>query len=79
MSSNMAGGMPVFRCAGRHRPAACPAERLSEGLFVRDRNGPRVMATGIRRSTSICTTSANGLTPELREVVLTVTVAAKPE
>ena len=35
------------------------------------------MATGIRRSISICTPAANGLTPELREVVLTVTVSAK--
>ena len=35
------------------------------------------MASGIRRSISTCTPAATGLTPELREIVLTVTVAAK--
>jgi len=77
MSSNMAGGIPVPDAQADTGPDACLAERLSERLFLR---GAQRSACGWQLEPQInldLHTSANGLTPELRDVVLTVTVAAK--
>ena len=77
MSSNMAGGVPVSD------PQADIGPQLAlQNVYLKDcsyeaPNGPRVDGNWNPQINLDLHTTANGLTPELREVVLTVTVAAK--
>src|SRR5438445_11726696 len=77
MSSNMAGGMPVSD------PQADMGPQLAlQNVYLKDcsyeaPNGPRVDGNWNPQINLDLHTAATGLTPELTEVVLTVTVAAK--
>ena len=77
MSNNMAGGVPAAD------PQVDMGPQLAlQNVYLKDcsyeaPNGPRVDGNWNPQINLDLHTSANGLTPELREVVLTVTVSAK--
>jgi preprotein translocase subunit SecB len=77
MSSNMAGGMPVSDAQGETGPQLALQNVYLKDCSYEAPNGPRVDGNWNPQINLDLHTSANGLTPELREVVLTVTVAAK--
>jgi len=77
MSNNMAGGVPAAD------PQADLGPQLAlQNVYLKDcsyeaPNGPRVDGNWNPQINLDLHTSANGLTPDLREIVLTVTVSAK--
>ena len=77
MSSNMAGGMPVSDAQADMGPQLALQNVYLKDCSYEAPNGPRVDGNWNPQINLDLHTSANGLTPELREVVLTVTVAAK--
>src|SRR3569833_527569 len=77
MSSNMAGGVPDPNAQGDNGPThALQNVYLMDCSYVAP-NGPRVDDNWNPQINLDLHTSANTLSPELREVILTVTVAAK--
>src|SRR3977135_648055 len=77
MSNEIAGAAPATEM-----PADGGAVLALQNVYLKDcsyeaPNGPRVDGNWNPQINLDLHTSANGLTPELREVVLTVTVAAK--
>ena len=77
MSSNMAGGVPDPNAQGDNGPTLALQNVYLKDCSYEAPNGPRVDGNWNPQINLDLHTSANGLTPELREVVLTVTVAAK--
>jgi preprotein translocase subunit SecB len=77
MSSNMAGGMSVSDAQADMGPQLALQNVYLKDCSYEAPNGPRVDGNWNPQINLDLHTSANGLTPELREVVLTVTVAAK--
>src|SRR3979490_2336687 len=77
MSSNMAGGLPVSDAQGDMGPTLALQNVYLKDCSYEAPNGPRVDGNWNPQINLDLHTTANGLTPELREVVLTVTVAAK--
>jgi preprotein translocase subunit SecB len=77
MSSNMAGGVPVTDSQGDTGPQLALQNVYLKDCSYEAPNGPRVDGNWNPQINLDLHTTANGLTPELREVVLTVTVAAK--
>jgi preprotein translocase subunit SecB len=77
MSSNMAGGVPVPDAQSDTGPTLALQNVYLKDCSYEAPNGPRVDGNWNPQINLDLHTSANGLTPELREVVLTVTVAAK--
>ena len=77
MSSNMAGGVPVSDAQGDTSPQLALQNVYLKDCSYEAPNGPRVDGNWNPQINLDLHTAANGLTPELREVVLTVTVAAK--
>src|ERR1700730_12336268 len=77
MSSDMSGGVPITD------PQADTSPQLAlQNVYLKDcsyeaPNGPRVDGNWNPQINLDLHTAANGLTPELREVVLSVTVSAK--
>jgi preprotein translocase subunit SecB len=77
MSSEMAGGVPVTDAQGDLGPTLALQNVYLKDCSYEAPNGPRVDGNWNPQINLDLHTGANGLTPELREVVLTVTVAAK--
>jgi preprotein translocase subunit SecB len=77
MSSNMAGGLPASDAQGDTSPQLALQNVYLKDCSYEAPNGPRVDGNWNPQINLDLHTSANGLTPDLREVVLTVTVAAK--
>ena len=77
MSSNMAGGMPASDVQNDTSPQLALQNVYLKDCSYEAPNGPRVDGNWNPQINLDLHTSANGLTPDLREVVLTVTVAAK--
>jgi preprotein translocase subunit SecB len=77
MSNNMAGGVPAADAQGDFGP-----QLTLQNVYLKDCSyeaplGPRVEGNWNPQINLDLHTSASAVTPELREVVLTVTVAAK--
>ena len=77
MSSNMTGGVPVGDPQSETGPALALQNVYLKDCSYEAPNGPRVDGNWNPQINLDLHTAANGLTPELREVVLTVTVSAK--
>ena len=77
MSSNMAGGVPGADALGETGPALALQNVYLKDCSYEAPNGPRIDGNWNPQINLDLHTAANVLTPELREVVLTVTVAAK--
>jgi preprotein translocase subunit SecB len=77
MSSNMAGGVPDPNAQGDNGPTLALQNVYLKDCSYEAPNGPRVDGNWNPQINLDLHTSANTLTPELREIVLTVTVAAK--
>jgi preprotein translocase subunit SecB len=77
MSSNMAGGVPGADALGETGPALALQNVYLKDCSYEAPNGPRIDGNWNPQINLDLHTTANVLTPELREVVLTVTVAAK--
>jgi preprotein translocase subunit SecB len=73
----MAGGVPVSDAQGETGPQLALQNVYLKDCSYEAPNGPRVDGNWNPQINLDLHTTANGLTPELREVVLTVTVAAK--
>jgi preprotein translocase subunit SecB len=77
MANEMAGGIPVAEAQGDAGPVLALQNVYLKDCSYEAPNGPRVDGTWNPQINLDLHTGANGLTPELREVVLTVTVSAK--
>jgi preprotein translocase subunit SecB len=77
MSSNMVGGVPATDALADTGPALALQNVYLKDCSYEAPNGPRIDGNWNPQINLDLHTTANGLTPELREVVLTVTVAAK--
>ena len=77
MSSNMSGGMPDPNAQVDTGPTLALQNVYLKDCSYEAPNGPRVDGNWNPQINLDLHTSANGLSPELREIVLTVTVAAK--
>src|SRR5215475_11903348 len=77
MSNNMAGGVPGADLQGDNGPQLALQSVYLKDCSYEAPNGPRVEGNWNPQINLDLHTSATGLTPELREVVLTVTVSAK--
>jgi preprotein translocase subunit SecB len=77
MSNNMAGGVPVPDLQGDTGPQLALQNVYLKDCSYEAPNGPRVDGNWNPQINLDLHTSATALTPELREVVLTVTVSAK--
>jgi preprotein translocase subunit SecB len=77
MSNNMAGGMPAPDALADAGPQLALQNVYLKDCSYEAPNGPRVDGNWNPQINLDLHTSATGLTPELREVVLTVTVSAK--
>src|SRR5215470_13196680 len=77
MSTNMAGGMPPTDAQGDTGPQLALQNVYLKDCSYEAPNGPRVDGNWNPQINLDLHTSATALTPELREVVLTVTVSAK--
>ena len=77
MSNNMAGGVPAPEAQGDTGPQLALQNVYLKDCSYEAPNGPRVDGNWNPQINLDLHTSAAGLTPELREVVLTVTVSAK--
>ena len=77
MSSNMAGGVPDPNAQGDNGPTLSLQNVYLKDCSYEAPNGPRVDGNWNPQINLDLHTSASGLSPDLREVVLTVTVSAK--
>src|SRR6201987_551552 len=77
MSNNMAGGVPAADAQADLGPQLALQNVYLKDCSYEAPNGPRVDGNWNPQINLDLHTSANGLSPELREVVLTVTVSAK--
>lgn len=77
MTNDLAGGMPPPDAQGDIGPMLSLQNVYLKDCSYEAPNGPRVDGNWNPQINLDLHTGANGLTPELREVVLTVTVAAK--
>ncbi|MGH8136867.1 MAG: protein-export chaperone SecB [Steroidobacteraceae bacterium] len=77
MTNDLAGGMPSPDAQGDIGPMLSLQNVYLKDCSYEAPNGPRVDGNWNPQINLDLHTGANGLTPELREVVLTVTVAAK--
>src|SRR5579859_7753392 len=77
MSSNMAGGVPAPDAQADNGPALALQNVYLKDCSYEAPNGPRMDGNWNPQINLDLHTTANALTPELREVVLTVTVSAK--
>ena len=77
MSSNMAGGMPTGDLQGDMGPALALQNVYLKDCSYEAPNGPRIDGNWNPQINLDLHTTASALTPELREIVLTVTVSAK--
>jgi preprotein translocase subunit SecB len=77
MSSNMAGGLTATDIQGDTTPALALQNVYLKDCSYEAPNGPRIDGNWNPQINLDLHTTANALTPELREVVLTVTVSAK--
>lgn len=77
MSSNMSGGVPSPEIPADNGPQLALQNVYLKDCSYEAPNGPRMDGNWNPQINLDLHTAANGLTPELREVVLTVTVAAK--
>jgi preprotein translocase subunit SecB len=77
MSNNMAGGVPAPDATADIGPQLALQNVYLKDCSYEAPNGPRVDGNWNPQINLDLHTSANGLSPDLREVVLTVTVSAK--
>jgi preprotein translocase subunit SecB len=77
MSNNMAGGVPASDAIADMGPQLALQNVYLKDCSYEAPNGPRVDGNWNPQINLDLHTSANTLSPELREVVLTVTVSAK--
>src|SRR5580698_10091932 len=77
MSSNMSGGVPVTDPGAEFGPALALQNVYLKDCSYEAPNGPRVDGNWNPQINLDLHTAANGLTPDVTEVVLTVTVSAK--
>src|ERR1700704_1170203 len=77
MSSNMAGGMPAPDAQGDMGPQLALQNVYLKDCSYEAPNGPRVDGNWNPQINLDLHTGATGLSSDLREVVITVTVAAK--
>jgi len=77
MSNNMAGGMPAPDMQADNGPQLALQNVYLKDCSYEAPNGPRVDGNWNPQINLDLHTSATAVTPELREVVLTVTVSAK--
>ncbi len=77
MSSNMSGGVPGADPQGETGPALALQNVYLKDCSYEAPNGPRMDGNWNPQINLDLHTNANALTPDLREVILTVTVSAK--
>jgi preprotein translocase subunit SecB len=77
MSNNMSGGVPGAEVQGDNGPQLALQNVYLKDCSYEAPNGPRVDGNWNPQINLDLHTSATGLSPDLREVVLTVTVSAK--
>jgi preprotein translocase subunit SecB len=77
MANEMAGGMPGSDMQGETGPVLALQNVYLKDCSYEAPNGPRVDGNWNPQINLDLHTAANTLTPELREIVLTVTVSAK--